>query len=82
MSNLGDLRICWAKALLAGGDCCGLCEHWEFTTQAQGGAPAVGDCWQAWEATMRTATAKPCSHYRRDELIERLARTGRTEATA
>ena len=69
-------RQSWAKAILAGGDCCGLCEHWEFTLLAAGGAPPVGDCWREYEETMRTATAKPCEHFHRDEMVEGMARMG------
>lgn len=67
-------RLCWAKGVLAGGDCCGLCEHWSFTCQAHGGAPAIGDCTREYEETMRTATAKPCEHFTRDEMVEEEAR--------
>jgi len=63
-------RRSWAKGLLAGGDCCGLCERWEFTVQAAGGAPAVGDCTAEYIETLRTASAKPCERFERDAMVE------------
>jgi len=69
-------RRSWAVGLLAAGDSCGLCSHWEFVVQAAGGAPAVGDCLQGWTETMRTATAKPCERFERDAEVEAAARGG------
>ena len=63
-------RRSWAKGLLASGDCCGLCERWEFTVQAAGGAPAVGDCTAEYIETLRTASAKPCERFERDAMVE------------
>ena len=69
-------RQAWAKGLLAGGDVCGLCQHWCFTVQAAGGAPAVGDCLADYEQFLRTATAKPCERFERDAEVEASARGG------
>ena len=69
-------RRSWAVGLLAAGDSCGLCSHWEFTVQAAGGAPAVGDCTREWTETMRTASAKPCERFERDAMVEDAARGG------
>ena len=74
MSKTTDQRRCWALSMLACGDCCGLCESWSFTVQGAKGAPAVGDCTEKWVETMRTATAKPCEHFKRDTEVVKAAR--------
>lgn len=74
MTRQAERNRTWAKSLLAGGDCCGLCEHWQFVVQGQGGAPAVGDCCREWDETLRFATAKPCPSFVRDSVVERMAK--------
>ena len=73
-------RRSWAVGLLAAGDSCGLCSHWEFVVQAAGGAPAVGDCTAEYIETLRTATAKPCERFERDAEVEAAARGGKEPA--
>lgn len=82
VSHTQDRMKCAAMAILARGDSCGLCEHWEMTAGWQGGAPAVGDCAREWEETMRMATAKPCPHFKRDKWVEEVAKTGHRQQAA